>query len=176
MDYSLASVPAPAAPASEFTKRTAPAIFVIDAVGNVVHAFGKVAPWIGATGQLAPAVGRIAMSLVADRIAHGGTPAGLAGDVTLRLIEGGADVTGPYCLIVEKLRTRDPLAPAIARYQISPREAQVLQHILAGEGTAAIAHALQIAETTAAAHIKNIARKTEARSRGQIVARILGFL
>jgi len=40
------------------------------------------------------------------------------------------------------------------RDQISPREAQVLQHILAGEGTAA----------------------TEARSRGQIVARILGFL
>lgn len=160
----------------EFKKRAAPAIFLIDESGNVVHAFGKVAPWSDAAGRLVSGVATIAKNLIVNRFENGGMSAGLAEGATVRLIDGENDARGLHCILVEKLRTRDPLAPAVARYLISPREAQVLQHILAGEGTSAIAHALQIAETTAADHIKNIARKTGARSRGQIVARILGFL
>ncbi|GAC1348962.1 MAG: hypothetical protein NVSMB19_01730 [Vulcanimicrobiaceae bacterium] len=169
-------IPPETATSTDFRRRAAPAIFLIDDTCNVVHAFGSAAAWLDAAGHLAPSVATTARNLITNRFEDGGTSAGLADGVTVRLMYGESDACGLHCILVEKLRTRDLLGAAVTRYQISPRETQVLQHILAGEGTSAIAEALQIAETTAGDHIKNIARKTGARSRGQIVARILGFL
>jgi len=117
-----------------------------------------------------------ALNLISDGATIGRPAAALSDGVAVRLMPEASEARGLYCIVVERLRSRDLLGAAIARYAISPREGEVLAHILAGEGTSSIANALQIAETTAADHIKNIARKTGSRSRGQIVARILGFL
>jgi len=160
---------------SDVRKRAEPAIFLIDDLCNIVHAFGHVSPWRDTAGRLVGAVAATAKNLIANRSEAGRASLGLVDGIVVRLLHEQPDAHGLHCILVEKLRSRDLLGAATARYQISPRERQVLQHILAGEGTSTIAEALAIAETTAADHVKNIARKTGSRSRGQIVARILGF-
>ncbi|GAC1303453.1 MAG: hypothetical protein NVS2B3_02070 [Vulcanimicrobiaceae bacterium] len=170
------SKPVEAIATDDFRKRATPAIFLVDEAGIATHAFGATSPWIDASGRFVSAIAVAAKNLIDDRHEVGGTSAALAGDAMVRLLPATVSAPTMHCILVERFRTRDPLGVAIERYQISRREADVLRHVLAGEGTASIAGALGIAETTVGDHIKSIARKTDARGRGQIVARVLGYL
>jgi DNA-binding CsgD family transcriptional regulator len=99
------------------------------------------------------------------------------GDTVVRVLQPYCPaVENLTCVIVEKLRARDPISQAVKRYGITPREAQVLRLVLGGAATAAVAAQLHIAETTARDHLKRIAAKTSCRSRAQIVARVLRCL
>jgi DNA-binding CsgD family transcriptional regulator len=101
---------------------------------------------------------------------------GIEGDTIVRIVEAYSRTVALTGVIVDRLRTRDPLQEAIRRFGITPRETEVLRHLLRGASTAAIAKQLQIAETTATDHVRRIAAKTASRGRGQIVARVLGLL
>jgi DNA-binding CsgD family transcriptional regulator len=101
---------------------------------------------------------------------------GVDGDMVVRIVDSYSPTGTLLGIIVEKLRMRDPLREAIQRFGITARETQVLRLLLLGASTSTIARELHIAETTACDHVRRIARKTNSRGRGQIVARVLGFL
>jgi DNA-binding NarL/FixJ family response regulator len=62
-----------------------------------------------------------------------------------------------------------PVAPADAPEGLTPREAEVLAHIAAGESNAEIAAALFVSEATVKTHINHIFSKTGLRDRAQLV-------
>jgi DNA-binding NarL/FixJ family response regulator len=62
-----------------------------------------------------------------------------------------------------------PVAPANAPEGLTPREAEVLAHIAAGESNAEIAAALFVSEATVKTHINHIFSKTGLRDRAQLV-------
>jgi DNA-binding CsgD family transcriptional regulator len=121
-------------------------------------------------------VERIVRNLIAGDRKDTGSALGVDGDIVVRIVESYSPTGSLTGIIVEKLRTRDPLREAIQSFGITARETQVLRLLLRGASTAAIARELHIAETTACDHVRRIARKTNSRGRGQIVARVLGFL
>jgi DNA-binding NarL/FixJ family response regulator len=62
----------------------------------------------------------------------------------------------------------------VAEYGLSPREREVLNEMLAGQGNRAIAERLCISEDTVKSHVKAIFRKLGARDRGHAIALALG--
>ena len=84
-------------------------------------------------------------------------------------------VAGEHIAIfVERFKARDALRGAREKFGFSPRELDVVDQLVQGKSTAEIAEKLVIAETTVQDHVKHIARKSNARNRAEIVARVLG--
>jgi DNA-binding NarL/FixJ family response regulator len=70
---------------------------------------------------------------------------------------------------VSAAETADPADPAEPPEGLTPREAEVLAHIAAGESNAEIAAALFVSEATVKTHINHIFTKTGLRDRAQLV-------
>ncbi len=83
------------------------------------------------------------------------------------------DAGNHIAVFIERFESRDMLRGARERYMLSPREIHVVELLVVGNSTAEIASTLCIAETTVQDHVKNLARKTGARNRAEIVARVL---
>jgi DNA-binding CsgD family transcriptional regulator len=155
-------------------RRAIPAFFAVDEELHVHFSCGG--PPGPGMDRLPSRVERIVRYLLTSPPKDVDCSTGVDGDIVVRIVEchnRGAKLRG---IIVEKLRTRDPLQEAIHRFGITARETQVLRLLLLGASTATIAKQLSIAETTACDHVRRIADKTASRGRGQIVARVLGFL
>ncbi len=68
-------------------------------------------------------------------------------------------------------RTPVPGVGLRARYDLTPRELEVLQRLVAGEGTAAVARGLGVRLATARTHIQHVLDKMGVHSRLEAVAR-----
>jgi len=75
----------------------------------------------------------------------------------------------------ERLKTRNAVASAARRFGLSPRELDVLAHVLEGHDTPRVADLLGIAPSTVNDHVKRMFAKTESRNRAELAARILGW-
>jgi DNA-binding CsgD family transcriptional regulator len=154
-------------------RRAIPALYVVDRDLRIHFSCG-VSRNPG-TDRLPARVERIVRTLMQASREGSDRSAGVDGELVVRLVESYSrrgDLTG---VVVETLRTRDPLREAVQRFGLTTREMQVLRLLLVGSSSAAIARQLHIAETTASEHVRRIADKTASRGRGQIVARVLGF-
>jgi DNA-binding CsgD family transcriptional regulator len=80
-----------------------------------------------------------------------------------------------FLVSFEWLRTRASLEVAAARYAISKRELQVLGALLRGAPVAEIAGELSISESTVIFHLKRMLKKTQAKNRTELAARMLGW-
>lgn len=76
---------------------------------------------------------------------------------------------------IERFRSRANLSPAIKSFSLTPREAQILQHILEGRTASQIAQYLCLAETTVQSYFKRLLEKTQARNRASMAAKVLGW-
>jgi DNA-binding CsgD family transcriptional regulator len=76
---------------------------------------------------------------------------------------------------IERFRPPNSLAVPAARFQISPREVQVLALLLDGDHLDQISLKLNITSSTVQGHIKSMLDKTESRNRSELIARILGW-
>ncbi|MDR2868904.1 MAG: helix-turn-helix transcriptional regulator [Deferribacteraceae bacterium] len=65
-------------------------------------------------------------------------------------------------------------APFIEKYQITPREQQVIETMLAGRSDKEIAQTLELAVNTVQAHLKHVYRKTGATGRFALAALVRG--
>ncbi len=74
----------------------------------------------------------------------------------------------------ENLRRRATLRDEALRYDLTPREYEVLRLALGGFSAGEIANQLAIAETTAQVYLKRLLQKTNSRNRAQMVATVLG--
>jgi len=76
---------------------------------------------------------------------------------------------------VEHFRGGDSLSRATRKYQLTPREIEVLAMILEGASAAETANALKIAETTVQGYYKRLLSKTQSRNRPAMVANVLDW-
>jgi len=77
-----------------------------------------------------------------------------------------------YAVFIEPMKSRNSIEAAIKRYDISRREADVLELLVGGMTTAQIADQLCISEGTVGDHVKSLFRKTRTNKRSELVARI----
>jgi DNA-binding CsgD family transcriptional regulator len=80
-----------------------------------------------------------------------------------------------FAISVEFFRGGDSLSRATRKYQLTPREIDVLAMILEGASAAETAHALKIAETTVQGYYKRLLSKTKSRNRPAMVANVLDW-
>ncbi len=78
-------------------------------------------------------------------------------------------------LVIEPLASRAGIADARERYNLAPRETEVLRYLVSGESGGSIAAKLGIAETTVQDTVGRIGAKMRVKSRKAIVARALGL-
>lgn len=94
-----------------------------------------------------------------------------------RLIARISNLTGPggsfIAIWAEASRRREDLADATRRFGFTRREQEVLLQMLGGRRASEIATALSIAEGTVGDHFKALIKKTQARNRAEMVARVL---
>ena len=104
--------------------------------------------------------------------------AGVASPVPF-LVVRTRPMSGPMGLFVgvtiERTKTRRSLTGAASRFNISPREVQVLALLLDGLALSEIADRLHIVSSTVQDHIKRLLEKTGTHSRGEMTARVLGW-
>jgi DNA-binding CsgD family transcriptional regulator len=80
-----------------------------------------------------------------------------------------------FAVTVESFRGGDSLSRATRKYQLTPREIEVLAHILEGYSASETAAALRIAETTVHGYFKRLLSKTRSRNRPAMVANVLDW-
>jgi DNA-binding CsgD family transcriptional regulator len=93
----------------------------------------------------------------------------------IRVVPLAGDDRATVAVFVEPLASRRGLADAVERFKLSPREFEVLCHLVNGASTTLIAERLFIAETTVQDTVGRIAAKMHVRKRTEIVARVLGI-
>jgi DNA-binding NarL/FixJ family response regulator len=84
------------------------------------------------------------------------------GDTVVRIIKPYATDADLTCVIIEKLRTRDPVGEVVQRHGMTRRQADVLRLLMQGAPNTDIASQLHIAPATVEDHVRNIAAKTDA--------------
>lgn len=117
----------------------------------------------------ARALGRFGPDPVA-RVVVGGMTLTLRADCTRRP-DGGLDLT---VLIVEPTRAGDALAMAVAAWELTPREDEVLRLLLTGASAAEVAARLYISVHTARDHTKSIYEKVGVSSRAELASVVFG--
>ena len=87
-----------------------------------------------------------------------------------------AGSAGSYVAVfIEHGTRREDLTGTAERYALTKREVEVLTLILNGLSGSEIAQTLSIAETTVADYVKQLLRKTGAKNRADMLARVLGW-
>jgi DNA-binding NarL/FixJ family response regulator len=105
-----------------------------------------------------------------------GTQAGAASVPVPGLLLYTSVLSGPSgsCVAVslQRLRMRDAVTSAAARYDLTVRECNVLDLILHGYETREIAQRLNIAESTVGEYVKHLHIKMRAKHRSEMLARV----
>ncbi len=77
-------------------------------------------------------------------------------------------------VVIEAAPASDIAQLLMLAYGLTPRERQVLQRVIAGTPSSAIATGLRISADTVQDHLKSIFAKVGVRSRGRLVAHVIG--
>jgi DNA-binding CsgD family transcriptional regulator len=93
--------------------------------------------------------------------------------VRVTRLDGGAGSL--FAVSVESFRGGDSLSRATRKYQLTPREIDVLALILEGASATETAETLKIAETTVQGYYKRLLSKTGSRNRPAMVANVLDW-
>ncbi|BDE07271.1 hypothetical protein WPS_25470 [Vulcanimicrobium alpinum] len=172
-----------AAPKSALSRRTAPAMFVLDRAYQVVmgpraHGPSPAAP-DGARERLPRLIEQEVRTMTSAWAADPRTFVN-ATSVSLPLLVirahsmHGRD--GAFLAVtVESLRVRQVLRRASEAYTITARELEVLAALLDGLRTEEIAAHLAISISTVNDHVKSLVARTKSQNRSQMLARILGW-
>jgi len=161
--------------ASEVLKRRAvPTFYVVDKSLRVVLACTS--PNIAQSDALPPTIERIVRNVMRQVKNVSDSVLAMDGDTVVRIIKPYATDADLTCVIIEKLRTRDPIGEAVQKHGMTNRQADVLRLLMQGAPNIDIASQLHIAPATVEDHVRNIAAKTDALNRTQVISRVLGFI
>jgi DNA-binding CsgD family transcriptional regulator len=89
-------------------------------------------------------------------------------------VDGGLIPGKGTAVVIEAAPVSDIAELLMGAYGLTRRERQVLQLVIAGTPSSAIAAQLHISVNTVQDHLKSLFAKVGVRSRGQLVARVLG--
>jgi DNA-binding CsgD family transcriptional regulator len=166
----------PAASLLEIARaREGPQFFIVDAAMTVLHQHVDVL-LPGHRGEVPADVALTAARLIRGSLQRRGADVALVRpDLALRAIRLAEDGSC-YALFLEAYQARDLVRTAVQCYRLSARESAVLDRMLHGHPTVAIAAELGIEPTTVLQHIKNIGLKIGVTKRSAIVAAVLGTM
>lgn len=155
--------------------RDGPQFFIVDETMRVLHQHVDVL-MPGHRGELPADVAQTAARLMAGPLRRRDTDVALVrADLALRAIRLAEDGSC-FALFLEAYQPRDLVRAAVRCYRLSARERSVLDRMLGGHPTIAIAAELGIEPTTVLQHIKNIGLKIGVTKRSAIVAAVLGTM
>jgi DNA-binding NarL/FixJ family response regulator len=80
-----------------------------------------------------------------------------------------------YALLLERESRRAPVDSAARRFSLTRREREVLRLMMRGLKASDIAKALSISRATVSGYFKDLLRKTAARSRSEMIAKVLDW-
>jgi DNA-binding CsgD family transcriptional regulator len=92
---------------------------------------------------------------------------------TAELSDGAIDLARDRQIVEGEEADRPPAARSALRDLLTPREIDVLEHLVKGETNAEIARTLVVSEGTVKFHVKNILRKMNASNRAEATSRYL---
>lgn len=156
-------------------RREPPRFYVVDATLHVLFRSDGEAD---STLELPADVAAAVLSLIPELDASDGATrvAMVSATVFVRVLKlEGHEGAPQYGVFIERFVVRNSLAAAVRRFELTRREGEVLEGLLHGYSTEAIADRLCIAESTVSEHVRNISRKTSATRRGEIVAAVIGL-
>jgi DNA-binding CsgD family transcriptional regulator len=90
----------------------------------------------------------------------------------LRVVPLTSESADCYAVFVEPVNGRNAVERTVRHFNISRREADVLELLVDGYSTAQIAERLCISEGTVGDHVKSLFRKTKANKRSELVSRV----
>lgn len=99
--------------------------------------------------------------------------AAVGSSVAVRVVELSGGSATSYAIMVERFALRDQMENVANRYNLSPRERQVLGLVVKGMRNDEIAQHLFISKSTAIFHVKQLLTKTSSRNRTEMVAKII---
>jgi DNA-binding NarL/FixJ family response regulator len=92
--------------------------------------------------------------------------------IMLRVVPLSSESADCYAVFVEHVIGRNAIERTVRQYNISRREAEVLELLVNGSTTAQIAERLCISEGTVGDHVKSLFRKTKANKRSELVSKV----
>lgn len=156
-----------------------PGLVMVDRLGLPVAMSATARQWLALFARSSGPDGGLPLPVhaVASAALAGGSPAPM---LRIRLANGQwaaldgirieQGMAGAVSVIISPV-SQDRLAPLTAAiYGLTPREQQVAELILRGQGTHRIAHRLGISPYTAQEHVRHIFAKFHVASRGELVA------
>lgn len=100
------------------------------------------------------------------------TIVGLTDHVFLRVIPLRGSGTIAKIVFIENVKGRRGVPTAAQRFDLTKREIEVLELLIASKSNPEIARALWIAESTAQEHVKNIFRKMKTNRRTEVITKL----
>ena len=152
------------------------AAFMLDARGRIAHANSAGAALLdldraGIRGALGDSLRGSLRDSYASPVSP--TPSGSRASVAFEVIKiGGAGLTG--FLAIMRASPADPLprlARAASKWALTRRQVEVLAQLVIGHANKTIAATLECAEATVEIHVTALLRRSETRSRAELVAR-----
>ncbi|MBV8491782.1 MAG: response regulator transcription factor [Candidatus Eremiobacteraeota bacterium] len=149
-------------------QRRTPKFFIADANGAAMYCASEL------TGSPLLARSRHVLEALLERDGEirGLTFEQLDADVMLRIVPLAGSEAACYAVFLEPVKSRNSVGSAVKRYDVSRRESEVLELLVAGLTTAQIAERLCISEGTVGDHVKSLFRKTRTNKRSELVARV----
>jgi DNA-binding CsgD family transcriptional regulator len=176
-----------------------PGVLILDprdkplAASNTAHLWlDELAPFPRAGGELPFAVHQVAArvqaglanpqqpdptpraSWIQDAYARVRTRSGRWAVIHGSPLDSGLTPGGGTAVVIEAAPASDIAELLMLAYGLTRRERQVLQRVIAGSPSNVIADQLHITVNTVQDHLKSLFAKVGVRSRGQLVARVLG--
>lgn len=162
-------------------KRMRPSIIVVDSELSIVQYERRAITLLrdscgpSPAGQIPHALGEPLRGAI-ERIESDGNPAlTSSGSLIIhvsRLLGGGKTL---YALLLERESFRAPVDSAASRFSLTAREREVLVHVLRGYHASDIAQSLGISQATLSGYFKALLRKTQTRTRSEMIARVLDW-
>lgn len=160
-----------------------PFILIVDGDGRVIQADRRQA-WRELVQSIGPVRGDrlperisriISRHLAVARIDELATVVVVGEDVVVSIVglEGTEDL---YACSIWQLRREAVLEDARRRFLLTKRECELLDRILSGDASSAIAQTLSISLATVEWHTKRLLHKTDSQNRTQLAVRVLGWL
>jgi len=174
-------------PAKGVHSRQMPGVLIVDIARRIRMAneasVRMLRPMVGgdvafSTGSELPSALRSLIDDIENRLALGSDSCSLmlpSFDICLRACVISGEREACLMLLIERASRQDVVRSALARYRLTPREAEVAALVLRGHSNRRIADSLVLAEYTVEDHLKRIFDKLGVRSRSSLASKILGF-
>lgn len=153
------------------SRRSVPSCYIVDRFMKPLHRTEGLAPFYDSSETLF----RLAAAFKTARQTGQDVIEAFDDDTIFRIVPLGGAMHGCCQVFVDSFDRSASFMAAAKEHGLTRREAEILPLILGGMTNGEMAQKLFIAESTVADHMKSILRKTNAKKRSEVIARLYNF-